>query len=272
MWPILLRLGSFEVGTYGVILVVAILAAVGVAGALGQRDGLDPGRIVDVGVGTTFSGIAGSKLLGLGVAVFSGAAFGWEELRNAGAVHGGLMGGMLGAWLLCRHYRIPLAAALDAYVPAAALGQGIGRLACFSAGCCFGSPSHLPWAVTYHDPMATTLGGVRLGMPVHPVQLYDALAHFAFFALLLLAHRRAWFSGALLGPWLVGEGLLRFGLESFRGDLGRGIWFGLPWLSTGRLTSLGFAAVGTLLVVQRLRSTTAPLGPRSAASPPLRPS
>ncbi|HSC86325.1 MAG TPA: prolipoprotein diacylglyceryl transferase family protein [Polyangiaceae bacterium] len=249
MWPIFARFGNFELGSYGVLLVVAVLAAVYVAAALGKRDGLDPGRMVDVGVGTTFSGIAGSKLLGVVVALLAGVAVGWDELRNAGAVHGGLMGGLLGAWLLCRHFKLPFGLALDAYVPACALGQAIGRLACFSAGCCFGSASHVPWAVTYHDPMAVTLGGVPLGVSVHPVQLYDALAHVAFFALLWLAHRRAWMRGALFVPWVIGEGLLRFALETFRGDLGRGVWFGLSWLSTGRATSMAFVLAGAALAV-----------------------
>ncbi len=259
MWPILFRVGDFELGTYGVLLVGAVLCALALAAALGRRDRLDPGRIVDVGVGTTFSGIAGSKLLGFAVAVLSGAAVTWAELRNAGAVHGGLVGGLLGAFLLTRHFKLPFGLALDAYVPAAALGQGLGRLSCFAAGCCFGSHSDAAWAVTYTDPQAVLLGGVTLGVPVHPVQLYDAAAHVAFAGLLVLLHKRSLFRGALVGPWLIGEGLLRFALESFRGDLGRGVWLNQNWLSTGRLTSLAFVVAGALFLV-----FSAARGPRAA--------
>ena len=43
------------------------------------------------------------------------------------------------------------------------------------------------------------------------------------------------------------EGLARLIVETWRGDLDRGVWFGLSWLSTGRLTALGFIAFGLLL-------------------------
>lgn len=266
MWPLVLEIGSFRLGSYGVLLVVAVLAALALAAWLARRDGLPPGKVVDLGVVTLFSGIFCAKLLGVVVALASGAPLDWSELRNTGAVHGGLLGGLLAAYLLARRFGFSFFALTDVYAPAAALGQGIGRLACFAAGCCFGSESGAPWAVVFHDPVARELGGVPLGVSLHPVQLYDALAHFALAALLVTLHKKRVFPGKLVGVWCIAEGLTRFSIESFRGDLGRGVWLELSWLSTGRLTAIGLFTLGVVLLV--LRSVRIVASERPAAPSP----
>jgi len=72
----------------------------------------------------------------------------------------------------------------DVFAPAIALGHGIGRLGCFSAGCCWGVLCHRPWAVTFTNPVSNRLVGVPLGVPLHPTQLYEACAEFAIFGIL----------------------------------------------------------------------------------------
>jgi phosphatidylglycerol:prolipoprotein diacylglycerol transferase len=166
---------------------------------------------------------------------------------------------------------MPLPPLLDAFVPATALGQAIGRLGCFAAGCCFGTPSDASWAVTFTSPDAAALGGTPLHQALHPVQLYDALAHVVLFAGLLVLHRRMQFRGRLLGLWCVAEGFTRFFIESFRGDGGRGLWLDSDWLSTGRITALLMMALGAYLL-QRLPEWSPPptdaeqKSPKSSAS------
>ena len=50
----------------------------------------------------------------------------------------------------------------------------IGRFGCLLAGCCYGRPSDVPWAITFTDPVAAANVGTPLGIPLHPTQLYDA--------------------------------------------------------------------------------------------------
>jgi prolipoprotein diacylglyceryltransferase len=62
--------------------------------------------------------------------------------------------------------------------------------------------------------------------------------------LLLAFRRRRPFPGAVFGAYFILEGLGRTVTELWRGDLDRGFWLGLSWLSTGRLTALAFVATG----------------------------
>ena len=57
-----------------------------------------------------------------------------------------------------------------------------------AAGAC---ECHLPWAVTFTNPVANELVGVPLGIPLHPTQLYESFAEFAIFGVALLAHSPA---------------------------------------------------------------------------------
>jgi phosphatidylglycerol---prolipoprotein diacylglyceryl transferase len=246
VWPILTQIGNYELGTFGVLVGIAVLLSLWLARSLGKRDDLEPRKVNDLALVALVCGFIGAKLLGVAVAFFSGARLDWTELRNAGAVHGGLLAGALAGFLLTRYFKLPTRPLLDALVPAVALGQGIGRLACLSAGCCFGSHSDLPWSISFSDQRALELGGVPLHTTLHPVQLYDASLHFLLCAVLVVMHRKNILHGRLFGVWCIAEGTVRFFVETFRGDLGRGMWLDLAWLSTGRVTALGIALTGVL--------------------------
>lgn len=248
MWPIFLEFGSYELGTYGVLVGVAILVSLWVSRHLGARDNLSPRDVNDVGLGTLFFGFLGAALLGALVSLATGVGVRLSDLRNSGAVHGGLLTGMLAAYLLARHFKLHLPSLLDAYAPGVALGQALGRIGCFAAGCCFGTHSDAPWSVTFTQIRARELGGVPLHVSLHPVQLYDAGAHVALFLVLFFLHKKSVLRHRLFGVWCLAEGTLRILLENFRGDLGRGFWLGLPWLSTGRLTALLIIAVGAIFL------------------------
>lgn len=262
MFPVLARFGAFELGAYGVLLVVAILAALFLAARLGARDGLSTKRMNDLGVLTLIAGVLGAKALDTLVNSVSAGRLVVTDFREAGAVHGGVLVGALTLVLAARRFKMPLGATLDAHAPALALGQALGRLGCFLAGCCFGAPTDGALAVTFHDLAAHRISGTPLGVPVHPVQLYDALAHFALAALLAHLHLRRrtpsglFLEGRLLGVYFGLEGVVRFSLEGLRGDLGRGVWaFGL---STGRLTALAMLGLGAAILfgsAPLLRST-----------------
>jgi phosphatidylglycerol:prolipoprotein diacylglycerol transferase len=244
MWPILFEIGSYEFGSYGLLVACGVLLGLWVARHLGRRDGLDPKAVNDAGLGTLFAGFVGAAGLGLLVSVLGGARLSLADARNAGAIHGGLLGALPAAYVLARRFRLPPWLLVDAYIPAAALGQAIGRVGCFLAGCCYGHPSSAPWSVAYTSPKAHALGGVPLEIHLHPVQLYDAAAHLILFLCLFALHTRGALVGRLFGVWAIAEGSTRLLMELFRGDLGRGFWFGLDWLSTGRLTSLLMILLG----------------------------
>ncbi len=95
-----------------------------------------------------------------------------------------------------------------------ALGYFILRIDCFAEGCCWGSMTSLPIAVIYERSDATM---PYLGVPVHPVQLYDAFLGLVIFGLL-----RCWNWRSPLASFLLFYSFGRIVTELFRGDSIRG--------------------------------------------------
>jgi phosphatidylglycerol:prolipoprotein diacylglycerol transferase len=248
MHPILFKIGSFPIGTYGLLLTVGFFLALLLAQRLGRLEGISPESISDLAITLLLAGVIGSKLLMVVVDLFNGAAlrdvFDLGYLRAGGAIHGGIIGATAAFFWRVKRLKLPLARTLDCLTPAVALGQAIGRLGCFSAGCCYGTTSSAPWAVTFTDPNAQALSGTPLAMPLHPVQLYTFLANLLVMGLLLVLRKYRRFAGQVSGCYFILEGFGRMVTEHWRGDLDRGFLLGIPWLSTGRLTSSLFILFG----------------------------
>jgi phosphatidylglycerol:prolipoprotein diacylglycerol transferase len=249
MHPILFQIGDFPIGTYGLMLTLGFLAGMHLARLLGKRDQLEPDGLSDISVAVLLGGILGSKLLMIGVDLVHGQpladVFSLGTLRAGGAIHGGVILGLATFFWRIRKLKLPLGPTMDALTPGLALGQAIGRWGCFFAGCCFGTECHAPWAVTFTSPDISQ--GTPLDMPLHPVQLYNSLANFAVMGLLLLLGRKRRFKGQVGACYFLLEGLGRTFTELWRGDVDRGVWFGLSWLSTGRFTGFLFILIGVAL-------------------------
>ena len=100
--------------------------------------------------------------------------------------YGGLIVAVVVALWYIRRIGLPLWTTCDVFAPGIALGHVVGRLGCLFAGCCFGKPTDVPWAITFTDPFANANVGTPLNVPLHPTQLYEAGAE-ALILLLLLA-------------------------------------------------------------------------------------
>ena len=118
-----------------------------------------------------------------------------------------------------------------------------------AAGCCWGKECHLPWAITFTNPIAEQNVGVPLGVQLHPTQLYEAIGTLLLFGLLLLFEKRR-FSGETFARYVIGYALLRGAIELFRGDP-RGEVFGL--MSTSQFIALCGLLVGVAILVWRRR-------------------
>jgi len=250
MHPVLFDIGSFPLGTYGLLLALAFFGGTALAKRQGKLDGLAPAGITDLAIAMLIAAILGSKLLMIVVDLIGGApfrdVFTLGTLRAGGAIHGGIIAATATFfWKLRKGQGLPLRLTGDALVPGVALGQAIGRLGCFAAGCCYGTESHAAWATTFTNPIAYTFSGTPLGIPLHPVQIYNVLANLSVMAILLLARSKRSFQGQIFALYFMVEGLGRVVTETWRGDVDRGTgWLGWVWLSTGRLTGLAFALLG----------------------------
>ena len=259
MYPELFRIGSFPVTTYGIFLALGMLLALFVAARLAARDGLSRDRIYDLGLWTLVSALVGSKLLMLmledNVNVLS-----LDFLRSGGVFYGGLIGGFVAVVVLVRLYGLPFWKVADAFAPAVALGQAFGRQGCFSAGCCWGKPTTLPWGVHFSElgheytgvPIYTADGGP---LHLHPTQLYESFIMLGVFLFLYYLHRRKKFDGQVLIAYGIIYSIVRFLIEFIRDDP-RGDLFGLTTmtgLSTSQLISLCVAAGSIIFMIVRLR-------------------
>jgi phosphatidylglycerol---prolipoprotein diacylglyceryl transferase len=251
MFPQIVHIGSFFLPTYGVLVALAFLTGLWLAGRLSVQAGLNRDAVLNLGIYVAIAGLAGAKLL---MVLFDldyylkdpGAIFSLETLQAGGIFYGGLILALIvAAWYMRRH-KLPGLATADVCAPAVALGHGIGRLGCFAAGCCWGKPSGASWAVTYTNPEAHRLVGVPLGIPLQPTQLYEAFAEFAIAFVLYRRFRRPHPAGAVIGLYLVLYSAVRFLVEFARSHDAANPFLG-PIVAE-QWIAVGLAALGIFLI------------------------
>jgi phosphatidylglycerol---prolipoprotein diacylglyceryl transferase len=178
-------------------------------------------------------------------------------LTSAGDFYGGFIGALIAsAFFFRRHPQLPVWSTADLCGPAITLGQAIGRIGCLMAGDDYGRPTDRPWAVTFTDPDAARIGGAPLGVPLHPVQLYESIVCLVLFAVLVRLGRRKRFDGEVILAYTSLYALARFGLEFFRGDADRGFVFG-GLLSTSQFIAAVLGPTALLLWLRRRRMALA---------------
>jgi phosphatidylglycerol:prolipoprotein diacylglycerol transferase len=265
VFPVLLDLGFLQLPAYGVLLVIGIVLGLWTTQRRANRAGLPGNHVADLGFWVVLWGLIGAKLLLVVTSPWylTSLANLWWLLRSGGVFYGGLIGAVLAAIVVFRRYRMPFFPVADALAPSIALGHAFGRLGCFASGCCFGATCELPWAVSFSHPVAHEISGTPLGVPLHPVQLYEATFNLANYVFLAWLFRRRPRPGSVLGAYLVLYGTARFVIELFRGDPDRGFVLG-GVLSTSQAIAAVMVPLGIgLLVWANTRQAPAPAAPAS---------
>jgi phosphatidylglycerol:prolipoprotein diacylglycerol transferase len=231
--------------------------------------GLNGQRVMDLGIWIIISALLGAKLLLLAVDFRQFTANPRDLLslaRSGGVFYGGLIAAVVVAIVYMRRHRMPLWTTTDVFAPGIALGHVVGRMGCLLAGCCFGKPATVPWAITFTDPVAMANSGTPLGVPLHPTQLYDAGAELLILSGLLAFERRGRpFPGRTFWSYLLLYGVSRFVVELYRGD-SRGMVF--EALSTSQFVSallVPLSIVMLILLGRRLDPTRHTAAQRAAA-------
>ncbi len=207
---------------HNVILYWGIAVAITLAAAAWQADrqGLDPWNMYLAGL----LGFGGALLLGDGFALLVSAGHTHDASQGRGAI-GALLGAALGSSVFLKMRGAHFLSYVDAAAPAVALGYAVYRIGCFLNGCCFGTESDLPWAVTFAQNSEAFAAQVAAGLitpdashtlPVHPTQLYHALLGVVAFVVLL--RMKADVPGSRFAAALILYGAGRFVIEFFRGD------------------------------------------------------
>jgi phosphatidylglycerol:prolipoprotein diacylglycerol transferase len=218
---------------------LGILAGVTLAEHLNRKQGGERGSIVDVSLIVVLAGLLGARLF----FVLINTSYYRDNLveivmiwRGGLVFFGGLVGGILGLLLAIRLHRLPVWSTIDAVAPGMALGHALGRLGCFSAGCCYGRSTDLPWAVTFTNPRS--LATDVLNLPIHPTQIYSFLALAALSGYLVFRFGRRGFHGQIAALYVGIYSAFRFIVEFFRGDPRGSVDVLGVTLSTSQVTSL----------------------------------
>jgi phosphatidylglycerol:prolipoprotein diacylglycerol transferase len=241
MYPVLFRIGDFEITSFGAMVAIGALVGLAILNRELTRSALPPAAI-DSAFAGIIGGMAGAKLLW--VFEHRGEAPFLDLLLSRGGLSwfGGFGGGILAGLAVMYWKRFPPIAVLAAATPALAVGHAIGRIGCFLVGDDYGRPSRLPWAVAF------PLGLPPTTVPVHPTQLYEAAALVPLAWLLIRWRRRGRSDLFVLGAYLVAAGTIRFFIEFIRVDVRV-----LGILSVAHLASLAAIAVGAAMLVQAKR-------------------
>jgi len=239
VYPVLLRIGTFEITSFGVLVACGALVGLWVFTREAQRAPWGE-RAVNAAIAGVFGGLIGAKLLWTfehrGEEPFVDLIFS----RGGLSWFGGFAGGVATGLAVIAKNRLPALAVVSAATPRLAVGHAIGRLGGFLVGDDYGKPTSLPWGVAFPQGLPPT--DVR----VHPTQLYEAFALVPV-ALLLLRWRHAGKSDRfVVGAYLVLMGSIRFLIEFLRVD--RQV---LGPLTVAHIASLGAVLVGVVMLARR---------------------
>ncbi len=212
MHPILFKIGSFELYSYGAMLAIAFLVAIYLGMRETERVGLKSELAADLGIVIIISAVFGARLFYI---LFYNLHNTLEHpgellrLRQTGLVYyGGLLFAVAAGLIYCRWKKAPLLLMLDVAAPSIAIGQAIGRIGCFLSGCCYGKPTWVPWAVKFP----------QLEYMRHPTQLYESAATFIIFLVLMAVRKKKKRNGQVALLYALLYAPARFLIEFFRGD------------------------------------------------------
>ncbi|MBW3565798.1 MAG: prolipoprotein diacylglyceryl transferase [Acidobacteria bacterium] len=266
MWPVLFRIGSFEVTTFGLMMFVAFAVGAWVMMREFRRLGLDPEAVGDIVAAAAIGGIVGGKL-------YYAILYGDLSLlfARAGLVwYGGLLGGFLAATAVVYYKKLDFRTVADAGAPGLAIGYALGRIGCFLVGDDYGKPTDSVFGIAFPEgaPPTTARSLRQFGvdvdpalpgdtlLAVHPTQLYTAAAFFLIFWILIKAGRRPNPPGFVWALFLILLGAERLLIEFFRAKDDR--FFGE--LTLAQIISFAVILVGVGLLMRVRRKTPETVG------------
>jgi phosphatidylglycerol:prolipoprotein diacylglycerol transferase len=260
MYPELFHWGVIHVRSYGVLLAIAFLVGTALGLKEARRRGLDEDRMVNVILITLIASVLGARALYV-LEHIQDYRSNWTSVlavwQGGLTLYGGIVAGTVAGLWAARVMGMPMWSVADALAPSVALGTMFGRIGCFLNGCCYGRPTRLPWGVVYP---ADTFPGLEFGQtPIHPAQIYFAIAGLALFAFLWGIRKRVTVPGQLFWTFVVLFALVRVFLDVTRAYEPSAVitTIGTLEVTESQLVSLALALFGALMILRLRRSTRA---------------
>ncbi len=224
MHPVLLKIGSFELASYGLMTALGYAAASWYLVKRLKSIGLDKDTFWNIIFIAFLGALAGSKLLYiivswplLGDTLAAKLTNIVRNFRYGFVFFGGMIASVGALLWYMKKKRLPLLKTSDFFIVALPLGHAIGRIGCFLAGCCYGRPTDSPLGVAFTNA-ATLVPPELRGVHLHPTQLYEAACNLLLFVYLHRAYKKPHKPGTVLVKYVIGYSCIRFIIEFFRGD------------------------------------------------------
>jgi phosphatidylglycerol:prolipoprotein diacylglycerol transferase len=248
-----IHIGPLTLGTYGLMVAIALICAFFILRADFARSGISADAEAIIGI-TGLAGLAGSRLYHLLESPAEFFADPWPQLFSTMgfAFFGAVIGGFLALLYLARRSKIPTLLMLDVASPAAAMGYGIGRIGCLISGDGdYGIPTTLPWGMSFPN------GIVPTSERVHPTPIYEFLIAIVIFWILWRLRERAYRTnapnGIVFAAYLVLTGIARYLIEIIR--INPRTFHGLTNAQAASVVSI---VAGVMLFMFVRRTSTAP--------------
>ncbi len=283
MYPTIYQYGALGFHMWGLMVMLGFIGAFALVNRLVPKVGVDPDVMVGMYLMSVVGGLLGSRLLHFTMAepqvFFKNPLIFFDPGKGGFAFYGGVIGGVAICLAYALYHKLPAWKIADIAAPSIMVGLALGRLGCFSAGCCHGREIHaavthtllsLPGGSVVTIDKAPFLAlvfkeGVGVGsifdVPVYPTQLWESFSAFVLVLVLLKIWRDLRrFDGQVLATMLVLYAILRSTIEQYRGDTIRGVdYFGM--FSTSQLVSMFMVVVAIVIVAWKARGGVAPETP-----------
>ena len=207
--PIAFSIFGFDVRWYGILIGLGFILAIIISCRRAHTVGLREDHVFAFAIFLIPFSIIGARLY---YVIFSWDYYAGDirkilDIRSGGlAIHGGLIFGLITAYLVCRHHKIRLRDMTDLVFPQVALAQSIGRWGNFFNSEAHGGPTDLPWGIIVD------------GVKVHPTFLYESIWCLGLFVFLLYVSRRRRFGGQISLLYGMLYSFERFLVEALRTD------------------------------------------------------
>lgn len=249
MHPVLFKIGSLTLYTYGLFVALGFISAIWWSKKLARKHDINHEFIYDVYIVILVSAIIGARALYI-IIEFNSFSSDWLsvfKIWNGGLVfYGGFISSFIATVLYLHLKKSSLWLMGDIIAPGVALGHAIGRIGCFFAGCCYGRSCDLPWAIQFknHDSLAP------LNIFLHPTQIYEILSNLLIFVILMWVGHKKKTHGVVFFVYLILYSLFRSFIEFFRGDFRGNLFNG--YVSTSQAIGIFFAVLGIVFLIRLL--------------------
>ncbi len=230
-------IGNLTIHGYGLMIAIGMILAFYMADKRAPKYNIKSDNVWTIGVLIVVFGFMCSKLLYF-ITIWQDILKDPKELLSLDGgfvVYGGLIGGGLTAYIYCKVTKGVFLDYIDLAVPSVALAQGIGRIGCLLAGCCYGRETDSWFHIVFHDSQLAP-NGIKLV----PTQIIMSVADLILCVILLLAAKKYKKRGQVTGIYIILYSIGRFIIEYWRGDIARG--------SVGVLSTSQFISIFTLIV------------------------